>query len=73
MLIAAFDTQIAGAAAQVRARARDLALLGETVEEAAVDVVRVPMAASEQRAVDLMQPSHRNMNGFIFGFQRRVW
>ena len=35
-------------------------------EEAAV-VVRVPMSASEQRAVDLMQPSHRNMNGYMFG------
>ena len=30
-------------------------------------VVRVPMRASEQIAVDVMQPSHRNMNGYMFG------
>ena len=30
-------------------------------------VDRVPMSSSEQRAVDVMQPSHRNMNGKMFG------
>jgi acyl-coenzyme A thioesterase 9 len=29
--------------------------------------VRVPMSQSEQRAVDIMQPAHRNMNGYMFG------
>lgn len=28
---------------------------------------RLPMAQSEQRALDLMQPAQRNMNGFMFG------
>ena len=28
---------------------------------------RVPMDASEQRSLDIMQPAHRNMNGFMFG------
>ena len=30
-------------------------------------VRRVAMSSSEQRAVDVMQPAHRNMNGFMFG------
>jgi acyl-coenzyme A thioesterase 9 len=30
-------------------------------------VRRVAMSRSEQRAVDVMQPAHRNMNGFMFG------
>ena len=37
------------------------------VAAGAAAVRRVAMSSSEQRAVDVMQPAHRNMNGFMFG------
>jgi acyl-CoA hydrolase len=37
------------------------------VAAGAAAVRRVAMSRSEQRAVDVMQPAHRNMNGFMFG------
>ena len=47
--------------------ARDRAAAGEEGGGGEALVVRVPMAASEQHAVDIMQPTHRNMNGYMFG------
>ena len=40
---------------------------GATGAVAGGAVRRVAMSRSEQRAVDVMQPAHRNMNGFMFG------
>ena len=40
---------------------------GGEATAAEASLVRVPMGASEQRALDIMQPAHRNMNGYMFG------
>jgi len=40
---------------------------GRKDADACAAASQVPMVASEQRSLDIMQPTHRNQNGYMFG------